>query len=97
MDRSGMKSYKVTGTSPGGPVVLTGFLIRIGEARATTCCLGGPLAAFARASVNLTGAHVFEDSGEDGDPVVIFIPAWSPCECSLVVQASACGEGGDRV
>jgi hypothetical protein len=33
VDRAEWKSYKVTYTSPSGPVVLTGFLTRIGEGR----------------------------------------------------------------
>jgi hypothetical protein len=42
LDRAAWKSYKVTYTSPSGPVVLTGFLTRVGEGRVLDLTAGRP-------------------------------------------------------
>jgi hypothetical protein len=43
VDRAEWKSYKVTYTSRSGPVVLTGFLTRVGEGRVLDLTPGRPL------------------------------------------------------
>lgn len=43
VDRAEWKSYKVTGTSPSGSVVLTGYLTRVGEVRVLDLAPGRPL------------------------------------------------------
>lgn len=54
VDRAEWKSYKLTYTSPSGPVVLTGFLTRVGEGRVFDLTLGrppGPVTLFIPAHV----------------------------------------------
>lgn len=43
VDRAEWKSYKLTYSSPSGPVVLTGFLTRVGEGPVFDLTLGRPL------------------------------------------------------
>jgi hypothetical protein len=43
VDRAERKSYKIAYTSPSGPVVLTGFLTRLGEGRVLDLTPGRPL------------------------------------------------------
>lgn len=54
VDRAEWKSYKLTYTSPSGPVVLIGFLTRVGEGRVLDLTPGRPLDSVAL----FTPAHV---------------------------------------